>query len=120
MKNSSTPMIPVRVTDSREAAATVTLRLPTEVEVEFGGAVLVATLPGKISNRLGLAKTLLLRARILTAPTETERSLNRLLDLRKQEPLLQTCPLFKKIMARWDDWISGQQLLGQTDEFWGM
>ncbi len=25
-----------------------------------------------------------------------------------------------KIMDRWDDWVSGQQLLGETDEFWGL
>ena len=50
MKNPSTTMIPVRVTDSHEAAAAVTLRLPTGVEVEFRGPVLVATLQALIKS----------------------------------------------------------------------
>jgi hypothetical protein len=50
MKSPSTTMIPVKVTDSREAAAAVTLRLPTGIEVEFRGPVAVSTLKELIKS----------------------------------------------------------------------
>jgi len=50
MKSPSTTMIPVSVTDSREAAAAVTLRLPTGIEVEFRGPVAVSTLKELIES----------------------------------------------------------------------
>lgn len=73
----------------------------------------------RVLNRLGLVKTHLLRARMLDT-ADARRSHHQLTAFRDQLPVLSTCALFTRIMDHWDDWVSGQQLLDQTDEFWGL
>ena len=68
---------------------------------------------------LGLAKTLLLRARILGCQDEA-RSRRPILAIRDRLPVLRTCPLLNKIVNQWEDWTHGRQISGETDEFWGM
>jgi hypothetical protein len=72
-------------------------------------------------SRMGLARTLLLRARLFPADAEVGSTRARLGELRARVPALASCPLLGKILAHWETWTSGSSTAAQEkDYFWGV
>jgi tetratricopeptide (TPR) repeat protein len=72
-------------------------------------------------NRMGEARTLLLQARLGNDPGATFPLRARVLELREQLPALGQCPLLARVLARWDDWTSGQLEPDEHgDLYWGV
>jgi tetratricopeptide (TPR) repeat protein len=72
-------------------------------------------------NRMGLARTLILRARLLPGQVDAGESVQRILEIRDQLPSLQACPLCTQILSAWDDWCAGRPPPDDgEDSFWGM
>ena len=72
------------------------------------------------SDPLGLAKTLLLEARLPGRPALSERRREAVLQLKSQVPALDGCRLLAKILARWDEWTSHPTSAEHGDIFWGL
>lgn len=73
-------------------------------------------------NRMGLARTLLLQARLVPPRYSftSERSKRRVQKLVSRIPALAECRLTTKIIAHWREWTSGDTPAGERDHFWGL
>lgn len=71
-------------------------------------------------HRMGLARTLCLKARLDPGTTDDDRCKAELEQLQTTIPSLGTCPLFGRILGNWDAWCGGGQLSGESDRFWGL
>jgi hypothetical protein len=71
-------------------------------------------------DRVGLARTLLLEARLTTRSLVASLRRTALLRLRDELPALAACPLLAKILDNWRDWARGSQPDEQGDRFWGV
>jgi proteasome accessory factor A len=71
-------------------------------------------------NRMGLARTLILRARLLTGGAGGQEGRQRIVEIQQQLPSLQDCPVLAKILASWHDWCAGRPPPEGQDQFWGM
>jgi proteasome accessory factor A len=69
---------------------------------------------------LGLARTILLQARLLPNPASNRLRRRTLIQLAGQVPALAQCPLMKTILRNWTPWTSGAPLEGARDFFWGL
>ena len=72
------------------------------------------------NNRMGLVRTLILKARLLPGQVDARETKNRILQIRQELPSLQTCPLCAKILSAWNDWCAGRPPSEGEDLFWGM
>jgi hypothetical protein len=71
-------------------------------------------------NRMGLARTLILRARLLPGRAGGQEGRQRIVEIQQQLPSLQDCPVLAKILDSWDDWCAGRPPPEGQDQFWGM
>jgi tetratricopeptide (TPR) repeat protein len=72
------------------------------------------------TNRMGLVRTLILKARLLHDAASANANKERILQIQQQLPSLQECPVCERILEGWDDWCAGKPPLAGQDQFWGM
>ncbi len=74
----------------------------------------------RLGNQIGLARTLLLQARLVRTRRAAERRRREILRIRELVPDLSTCPLLGRILQRWDEWADGGRLAvcENGDPFW--
>jgi tetratricopeptide (TPR) repeat protein len=75
----------------------------------------------RLGHKMGLARTLLLQAR-LTPDADCAQAIKlNILDLRSRLPALAGCNLLAKIIDRWAEWTDGERSADQSgDVFWGV
>ncbi|MEY2409048.1 MAG: proteasome accessory factor [Verrucomicrobiota bacterium] len=73
----------------------------------------------RLGHRVGMVKTVLLQARLFPSLWHNQRRKRILLAWHRDLPMLRDCPLMNRIMAHWEDWVSGVRGEGDED-FWGM
>jgi len=73
----------------------------------------------RLGDRLGLARTLLLEARLGNGGVAARRR-NAVLDLQRELPALAECRLLARILARWEAWTSDPGAAEHQDVFWGL
>jgi len=73
----------------------------------------------RLRHRAGMAKTMLLQARLFPSIWHNQRRKRILLDWQRTLPTLRDCPLMARIMANWDQWVSGHTPAGE-DFYWGL
>ncbi len=72
-------------------------------------------------NRLGEARTILLKARLAEPDAETTALRERVLRLKDGVPALGRCRLLAKVLSRWDAWVEDKDLPDESgDVFWGV
>ena len=81
----------------------------------------VAITQTALCNRMGEARTLLLKARLCNESQAQGAIQTRLLELRDSRPALAQCPLFNKVLDRWGSWTGSCHEPDQTgDIYWGV
>jgi hypothetical protein len=71
-------------------------------------------------DRMGLARTLLLEARLTSRSLVASLRRTSVQRLRDELPALAACPLCTKILDHWRDWARGHEPDEHGDKFWGM
>jgi hypothetical protein len=73
-------------------------------------------------NQMGLARSMLLEARLLPPRYRltAERRRREFRRLACSVPALAECRLANKINSRWQEWVGGTMPLGERDQFWGL
>ena len=66
-----------------------------------------------------MTKTVLLQARLFPSLWHNQRRKRILLAWQRTVPALRDCPLMRRIMADWNQWVGGHGEPGE-DCFWGM
>lgn len=74
----------------------------------------------RAGDRVGLARSLLLQARLETDRTAIARNRERLLELRDRVPALARCALMNRVLIDWAQWVGGENSAGEIDRFWGV
>ncbi len=72
----------------------------------------------RLGNRLGEARTLLLKARLSSSPAVRRAACRRVVRLRRELPGLKNCRLMRTIGKNWSAWISGENRPRHRDKFW--
>jgi hypothetical protein len=72
------------------------------------------------TNRMGLVRTLFLKARLLHNAAGASANKERILQIQQQLPALQDCPVGERILNAWDDWCAGKPPPAGQDHFWGL
>jgi tetratricopeptide (TPR) repeat protein len=71
-------------------------------------------------DRVAIAATLLLEARLSDNSDLADANRNRVLAIRNQLPALRECPTLSRIVDHWDAWINCDQLDLEREDFWGL
>jgi len=71
-------------------------------------------------NRMGMARTLLLQARILREPAQHERLRLRVAELVQALTSLHDCPTAQAALRHWTEWCNGGTVDGVAGEYWGL
>ena len=76
----------------------------------------------RLGNRIGLARTWLLEARLASMKVTANRRRKAVLELCQQVPDLRRCRLLSRILDRWSDWAGGwraaELVTEHGDLFW--
>lgn len=78
------------------------------------------TVQSRTQNRMGLARTMLLEARLCPPRYRltSQRCKQRIRRFAGRVPALAECNLLNKILARWDEWTGGGTPAAERDRFW--
>lgn len=104
------------------AELTLLNRAKLETDVRAVRAALDESYSLLLSNRhgMGLARHLLLAARLLSDPGANQGRRRELLRLEGELPALRACPVFQVIKANWDAWCAGSGPRRGPDPFAGL
>ena len=94
-------------------------KLATDPAVAKGCLNQARLIQRRLHHRVGMAKTVLLQARLFPSLWHNQRRKRILLSWQRAVPMLRDCPLMLRIMAGWDQWVGGDN---GSDEalFWGI
>jgi len=62
----------------------------------------------RLQHRVGMAKTVLLQARLFPSVWHNQRRKRILLAWQREVPMLRECPLMSRILANWQLWVGGE------------
>jgi proteasome accessory factor A len=71
-------------------------------------------------NRMGMARTLFLQARILREPAQRERLRLRVAELVQGLTSLHDCPTAQTALRHWTEWCDGATVDGIAGDYWGL
>ena len=74
----------------------------------------------ELNHRPGLARTLLLEARLDPKRSNQTERLEQIQALSATIPSLRHCPLVRKVLDQWNAWTSGSMIAGEKDYYWGL
>lgn len=74
----------------------------------------------RLQNRMGLARTLALEARLSPDAAMIASHQRRLVELQETVPALESCRLTARVLDGWTKWTGGVTPSDATDEFWGV
>jgi len=77
-----------------------------------------ATIQKGLSDHIGLARTLLLDARLAPSKSTATRRRKTILELRERVHDLRRCPRLRHILSRWDGWANHGSGSESGDYFW--
>lgn len=77
-----------------------------------------ARIQKRLSNHIGLARTLLLDARLAPSKSTATRRRKTILELRERVHDLRRCPRLRQILSRWDRWANRGSGSENGDYFW--
>ena len=73
----------------------------------------------RLQHRVGLTKTVLLQARLFPSIWHNQRRKRILLAWQRAVPMLRDCPLLRRVLANWQQWVDGAGGAG-ADFHWGL
>ncbi len=94
-------------------------KLATDPAVAKGSLNQARLIQRRLHRRVGMAKTVLLQARLFPSLWHNQRRKRILLAWQRAVPMLRDCSLMLRIMAGWDQWVGGDNG-SDEDLFWGI